>query len=292
MTPEREAEIRAFAAMFPHHTFLRYTLDAYDAERVARGRSEHAWADERDAMKAQRDTAQMAWSDAVNRGAAVMDGSALREARAEATECRRRAGDAEERAGKAERERDEARAALTRIAATIGCEPDDDDDLCEAVRIAEQERVAAVEYADRRDIASQSVHGVPVAAISATRASSAFDVLGGAGPWRDDARCPRCDRAVASEADFARDPRPGDDALCWDGVACRETDWRARALAAETSTVEWREGALAEAKALGRVIGLREALAAAMEPTDERSPWKAREAVIERIRRLLAKVAR
>ena len=52
----------------------------------------------------------------------------------------------------------------------------------------------------------------------------------------------------------------------------------------------WRaptDAAISDAKALGRVIGLREALAAAMEPTDAASPWKAREVVIERIRRLL-----
>lgn len=64
MTPERLAEIRAFAATFDHNTMLRDLLVAYDA---------------------------------------VADGSALREARAEAAECRRRAGDAEERAATAAR---------------------------------------------------------------------------------------------------------------------------------------------------------------------------------------------
>ncbi len=42
--------------------------------------------------------------------------------------------------------------------------------------------------------------------------------------------CPRCDRPVATEADFDRAEQPGDDALCWDATTCPRKDWHAEAL--------------------------------------------------------------
>lgn len=51
---------------------------------------------------------------------------------------------AAERADTLERERDEALAALRRLAETMGCKPDDNDDLVEAVRLLVRERDEAI----------------------------------------------------------------------------------------------------------------------------------------------------
>lgn len=46
-------------------------------------------------------------------------------------------------------------------------------------------------------------------------------------------RCERCDKPVATDADWATVPGGAGENLCWGASACVAVDWRARALAAE-----------------------------------------------------------
>mgnify|MGYP000860329865 CR=1 FL=1 len=70
-------------------------------------------------------------------------------------------------------------------------------------------------------------------------------------------RCPRCDRPIATDADWTTTPSGEGGHLCWGG-ACPAVDWRKRALVAEAERDALRAAIDAQAVPLGEAQRLHD----------------------------------